>query len=488
MTSSISSSSGAISSPGIGSGLDVNSIISKLMSIESQPLTQLQTAQGQIEATISAYGTVKSTLSDFQTAVQALTSPSLWSATAATTSNSGAVGVSSDSTATPGNYAITVQSLATAQSTVSGTYASSSALVGSGTLHIDLGSWNSDQSAFTTQSGNAGLDISVSSTDTLATLASKINSANAGVRASIVTDATGSRLVMSSSTTGSSNGFRVTATDDDGNNTDGSGLSSLAFDPAGGTTTSSQTQPGANAVATINGLTVTSATNTLQNVVQGLTLNLSATTTNSSPVQVVVASDTASITSAINTFVSAYNSVNSLLSTDTAYNSGTSTAGPLQGDSTAVMLQNQLRSIVGGPSTASSLFSSLSQIGVQVQADGSLAVNSTTLSAAMTNLPQLQQAFMATGTGGSTGVGFAQSLLSLTSSAMGFNGLVTARVNGLNTSLQNNEADQASMNVTLSATQSRLEAEYNALDATMAGLTTQSTYVTQQIAQWNKTS
>ncbi|MBS0447533.1 MAG: flagellar filament capping protein FliD [Proteobacteria bacterium] len=484
--STISSTAGTLSSPGIGSGLDVNSIISKMMSVEAQPLYQLQAQQSSIQSTISAYGTVQSTLSSFQTAVQALTAPSLWSGTTATSADSTTIGAATDSTAVPGNYAITVSHLATNQSTVSGTYSSSSDLVGSGTLHIDTGSWNSDQSAFTATSGSSGFDISISSTDTLADVASKINGAGAGVTASVVTDSTGARLVLSSGQTGASNGFRVTATDDDGNNTDGSGLSSLAFDPAGGTTTSTQTQAGTDATATINGLPITSASNTLTNVVQGLTLNLSKETT--SPIQVSVAADTKSITTAINNFVTAYNSMSTLLTADLKYDSGTQTSGPLQGDSTAVSLQQQLRSIIGSPSTASSVFSTLSQIGIQVQTNGTLSVNSTTLSQAMTNLPELKKAFAATSTDGSSGIGFAQQLLSYTNNALGADGLLTTRVAGLNTSLQNNEDDQANMQTMLSATQARLTAQYNALDTQMASITTLSTYVSQQIAQWNKTS
>lgn len=479
------SSTGALSSPGVGSGLDVNAIISKLMSVESQPLYQLQSQQASIQSTISAFGSVQSTLSSFQTAVQALTNPSLWSGTTGTSSDSSIVGVASDSTAASGNYSITTQHLATAQSTVSGTYASSSATVGSGTLHIDLGSWNSDQSSFTAQSGSSGIDIAISSTDTLSTVASKINGAGAGVTASIVTDSTGSRLVLSSSQTGASNGFRVTATDDDGNNTDGGGLSALAFDPAGGTTTSSQTQGGSDAVATINGLTVTSASNTLTNVVQGLTLSLQK---ENSSAQITVAADTKSITTAINNFVSAYNNLSSLMSSDLKYDSGSQTAGPLQGDSTTITLQRQLRNIIGGSSTASSAFSTLSQIGIQVQTDGTLQVNSTTLSNAMANLPELKKAFTATSTDGSSGVGFAAQLSQYAQNALGTDGLVTTRVNGLNTSLKNNEDDQTNMNTLLSATQARLQAQYTALDTQMASITTLSNYVTQQIAQWNKSS
>ena len=333
------------------------------------------------------------------------------------------------------------------------------------------------------------MDIAVSATDTLASLTTKINSANAGVTASIVTDATGARLVLTSATTGSANGFRVTAADADGNNTDTSGLSALAFDPAGGATTSSITQSGANANATINGLPVSSATNTLSNVMQGLTVNLLKATT--SPVQVTVAQDTASITKTINTFVSAYNALTTLLNADTKYDSGTATSGPLQGDSTAVTLQRQLRTILGSASTASTAFTTLSQAGLQVQTDGTLQVNTPALTNALANSTQLKALFSATDLGGpnnSTGNGYATQFASLCHSALGYQGLLTTRVAGLNSSLSQNQTDQANLNVILAATQSRLQKQYSALDTQMSTISTLSSFVTQQIANWNKSS
>ena len=485
----VSNSTGTISSAGVGSGLNVNAIVSQLMAVEDVPLTNLQTAATSIQTTISAFGSVQSALATFQTAVQALTDPGTWSATTGTSSDSSSVTVSTSTNAAAGAYAIQVTNLASAQSTVSSTFASGGSTVGSGTLHIDLGTWSTNQTAFTAQSGSTGMDIAVSATDTLASLTTKINSANAGVTASIVTDATGARLVLTSATTGSANGFRVTAADADGNNTDASGLSALAFDPAGGATTSSITQSGANANATINGLPVSSATNTLSNVMQGLTVNLLKATT--SPVQVTVAQDTASITKTINTFVSAYNALTTLLNADTKYDSGTATSGPLQGDSTAVTLQRQLRTILGSASTASTAFTTLSQAGLQVQTDGTLQVNTPALTNALANSTQLKALFSATDLGGpnnSTGNGYATQFASLCHSALGYQGLLTTRVAGLNSSLSQNQTDQANLNVILAATQSRLQKQYSALDTQMSTISTLSSFVTQQIANWNKSS
>lgn len=483
MTTSISSS-GSVSSAGIGSGLDVNSIITGLMKVEQAPLTQLQNQASSIQTTISAFGSINSAMSTFRDAVAALALPSTWNATTGSSSDPTSVTVATTSSATTGNYAVSVQSLAASQSTVSGTFASSSALVGAGTLHIDLGSWNSGQTAFTAKTGSTGKDITVTDTDTLETLASKINSAGAGVNASIVNDASGSRLVFTASTTGTDNAFRITAADNDGNNTDASGLSALAFDPAGGTTTTTRTQAAANAAATINGLAVSSPTNSLANVFNGLTINLSKVTT--APVQISVVQDSAAIKKSVQSFVDSYNSLSSLLSTDLKYDSSTKTAGPLQGDSAAVALQRQLRGMVGAASTASSAFTSLSQVGLEFQSDGTLKLNDTKLTSAMANPAELKKLFTNVDAATPANNGIATQLRGMANTILGADGLLTTRISGLNTKLARNQKDQNSLSDRLAATQARLTAQYTALDTKMANIGTLSTYITQQIANWNK--
>ena len=481
------STTGSVSSLGIGSGLDVTSIISGLMKVEQAPLTDLQTKATAIQSTISAFGTVTSTMSTFRDAAAALALPSTWNATVGTSADSTSVGVTTASGAAAGNYAVNVTQLAASQSTVSGTFSASSALVGAGTLHFDVGSWSTGNAAFTAKSGSTGVDVTVDATDTLDTLASKINAANAGVTASVVNDNTGSRLVFSSQSTGVANGFRVTATDSDGGNTDASGLSALAYDPAGGTSTTTQTQGAADASATINGLTVTSSSNTLTGVVNGLTLNLNKVTT-SGAVQVSVAQDSAGVTKSVQSFIDSYNALSSLLSTDLAYDSATKVAGPLQADSTAVSLQRQLRSIIGSASGASSTFSTLSQVGIEVQTDGTLKLNSTTFNAALANPTELKKAFTNVDSATTGNNGFANQLRTFSDSVLGGTGLLTSRVAGLNKSLTSNQTDQNNLSDRLAATQARLQAQYTALDTKMAGISTLSTYITQQIANWNKST
>jgi len=483
MSTSISTT-GSVSSAGVGSGLDVESIVTKLMEVEKAPLTALQTKATGIQTKVSAFAALKSAISTFRDAARALTTPSTWAATTGTSGDASTVTASSTGTAAAGSYAITVQSLASGQSVASGTFAASTALVGEGTMHIDTGSWTAG--AFTAQSGSTGIDITVAATDTLANVRDKINSAKGGVTASIVTDTTGSRLVMSSTTTGAANAFRVTTADTDGNNTDASGLSALAYDPAGGTTATSLTQTAANAKATVNGLSVTSATNALSGAVEGMTLNL--VKVNATPVLVTVAPDTTSISAAITSFATAYSSLATLLTTDTKYDAATSTAGPLQADTTAVSIQSQLRSVLGASSTASSMFSTLSQAGLEIQSDGTLKVNSSKLTTSLGNLSQLKSLFANVDSTGATQDGFAQRMRSLADAMLSTDGLLTNRTTGLATSIADNTKRQTEVQARLARTESRLRAQYTALDTKMASLTTLSTYVTQQIASWNKST
>ena len=469
----MTTTTGTITSQGIGSGLDVTSIISKIMTVENAPLTQLQTKATSIQSTISAFGAVTSAVSSFQDATRALTSPSTWSSVTGTSADPTSVTVSTSDGASAASYAIKVLNLAAAQSTVSSTYATSSALVGAGTLHFDI----AGTGGFGSATSGAGVDVTATATDTLSTLSDKINAAGAGVTAAVVTDNTGSRLVLNSNTTGTAGAFKAT----------GSGaLGGLSFDPTSSSTGSTtSTQVATDAQASINGLTVTSGTNTLSNVLPGLTVNLLKATT--TPVQVSVAQDTASIKAAITTFVNSYNSLSSLLSTDLKYDSSTSTAGPLQADSAAVSLQRQLRNILGSQSSASSTFSTLSQAGLQIQTDGTLKINDSTLSNALANGTQLKAMFAATSgsTSGST-AGFAQQFQTLTSSVLSATGTLTSRVAGLNSSLTSNQKDQDAMTTRLADTKARLQAQYTALDTKMASINTLSTYITQQIANWNK--
>jgi len=470
--SSISSANGALSSPGIGSGLDVASIVSKLVDIESQPLNDLKSAAGQIQTTISSFGQLQSLVGSLQSAAQKLSNPSLWKQTTATSSNTGAVSITSTSgAAAAGNYTVNVTSLAQSQNLASSAFADSTAQPGAGTLSIQLGTWGAGNSSFTQASGSSTINVSITAGQTLADIRDKINAAHAGVTAAIVTDASGARLTIASSSTGLANQVRITATDTGGASLPpGTGLGALAYAPDTGAGGLTQTQAASDAKATINGLSIQSASNTLSNVLDGATLQLNGLTT--SPATVSVSSDTGSATAAINAFVS-------------AYNAATKVAGPLQGDSTATSLRTNMRTLLMGDGGGSSVFARLGDVGFSTAKDGTLSVDGSKLTAAMGNMSELGKLFSNVDTTNSAKNGFGKLFNDFTNGQIGFDGSITSRTSGLNASLQRNQDDQDAMSLRIQQYQDRLNKQYTALDTAMAQMSSLQNYVTQQINAFN---
>lgn len=476
ISSSGTSSVGTISSMGIGSGLDVNSIITQLMAAESVPLTQLQQQASSINTQISAVGQITSLSSTLSGKAQALESLDLWNGVAATSSDSSSVSAATQSGAAAGNYSVTVSQLAQGQTVTSSTQPSATSTLNAGTLTIQLGTWSG--STFTAKSGSSPTSITIDSANTsLSAIRDQINAANAGVQASIITDANGSRLAFTSTGTGKDSGFKINATEavDDGN--PATGLSALTYDPSGTASQMSLNQSAQNALVNVNGIGIESASNTLTGVSTGLDLTVSKQTT--SPVTITVSKDTASMTTAINGFVTAYNALNSYIHDQTKYDPTAKVGGPLQGDPTIIGFQYALRGIITTGSTASSMYQTLSSIGVSVQTDGSLAVDSTKLGAALQNTSEVQKLFASTGSGSAQGlaVSFQQTLDSATISG----GRLDSETQGLRTQLQNNSDQQTNMQTHLSDEQSRLQTQFQALDTTMAQATALQSYLSQQL-------
>jgi flagellar hook-associated protein 2 len=481
----------AITSLGIGSGLDLNTMLTQLVAVESRPLTQLRSDANALQTKVSSYGQISSLFSAVQTAASKLSGSTLWGQSTAVSGDTAVAQVVSASNAAPGSYSVTVQQLATNQSVVStSNFSSTDGLVGAGTLTLDIGSWDRPPMNFVPQVGRDSVDISVSATDTLATLRDKINTAGAGVTASIVTDSAGSRLALRSSSTGESNGFRLAAADADGNNTNAAGLSRFAFDPANGTTLTEQKVAAQNAKATVNGIDVNAASNDLSSVIEGVSLRLGKVSDTGTTL--TVSADTESVKTAVQDFSKAYNSLVSYLSSQTKYDPTSKVAGALQGDSAATGLINQLRSLLGSSSGASSVYARLSDIGLTAQRDGTLTVNSTKLSSAVGNLAELKKAFANNGNGDSAQDGFARRYADLATLVLGSDGTLTSRTEGIQSRITKNGDAQTRMQDRIDRFQARLTAQYTAMDANQSKLTALSTYVTQQMnaltAMANKTN
>lgn len=470
-----------ITSLGVGSGIDINTMVTQLVAVERQPILQLQSAATRLNTQISSLGKMQSLLSAVQDAANALTSNTLWTATTASSADESVVLPVGGSTATPGNYAVTVQSLAAPQTLVSSTvFGAATDLVGGGTLTLEIGSWDAGLTAFTPKSGGTPVAITVTAADTLQTLRDKINGQGAGVTATIVTDASGSRLSLRSSTSGVENGFRLTATDDDGNHTDGAGLSRLAFDPPGGATSMLHAQAGSNAAATINGVPVTTTTNDLANVVEGMTLRLRKNT--ATPVDVSVASDTEAVRKAVQTFADAYNALARYIGEQTKYDATTKVGGPLQGDSTVTSLLGRLRGVLNNPSGASASFARMSDIGLQLQRDGTLSVNSARLESALANPTELRKALANSDPLVASNNGFARQYAALATQALATDGLLTTRTEGLRKLVTKNSEQQERMEERVGRYRERLVAQFTAMDTNLARLNALQSYVTQQLA------
>jgi flagellar hook-associated protein 2 len=480
MTTTITPATGTITSAGIGSGLDVNSIISSLMAVDSQPLTALQAKATTLQTDLSAFGQVQSLVSSVQDAAKTLFDPASFGLTSTSSTDPTSVSAATTSGAVPGVYSVSVSALSAGQSVVSptGQYTDGTSVVGTGSLTIQLGSWNAGSTAFTPGTAAAVTIPIGASADTLAGVAAAINAANAGVSASVVTDASGARLALQSSASGTANGFKVSVADDDGNNTDASGLSRLAYDPQNGAGQLTLAQAAANTQATINGIPVTSSSNTLSGVIGGVSFTLGKTTTQ--PVAINVTANTAAIQSDMTAFVSAYNALNTFLATETQYDPTTNTAATLQGDSTVTGIQNQMHSLISQVSGASSTFSTLSSLGVQLQTDGSLQLNSTVFTSALNNLPEVTKALSNVDPTNASNNGFGKIFSDWTDSLLNTGGTLPGKTASIQSSIASNQKDQDTMNTQLAATQANLEKQYTALDATMSQANALAAYVQQQ--------
>lgn len=372
------------------SSIDVNSIVSQLMTVERQPIAKLNSKEASYQAKLSAYGSVKGAVAGFQSALQGLNSPSKFNTLKATSSDSSVLSASATSIAVAGTYTLDVTSLAQAQKLVATGQTSSTASIGAGTattVTFDFGTISGGtltngvySGASFASNGNGTKSITIdSSNNSLQGIRDAINAAKIGITATIVNDgsATPYRLVLASDNNGASNSIKITSSGD----TDIGTL--LAHNPGGLPADQhlNQTVTAQNAVFKVNGISISKTSNTVSDVIQGVTFTLSK---EASTANLTVARDTAGINSSISSFVKAYNDLAATLKNVSAYDAATKQAATLQGDSTVRTLQTQLRSMLSTPVVGTSgALTNLADIGITSQKDGSLAINQTKLDSAL---------------------------------------------------------------------------------------------------------
>lgn len=467
-----------ISSPGIGSGLNVQSIVSQLVTLEKKPLEALKLKATNTETRISAMGQIQSQMAALGDALKTLKLSSSFEPMKVGSSNSGALSGSAVFTATPASFSVEVSQLARAQTASSASFPAGATL-GQGSIKIETGNWSTDSFE---GNGKTAIEVEVSATDTLSDIASKINDSGGDVTAAILNDGTGEKLLLRNKQTGAVNGFRVQVTDtEDGGDNDEYGLSRLAYDPPSGANGLTLAQSALDTEATLNGVAMTSANNQFAGAINGVTIDVKQLT--NGPVTLDIGRDTTEISKAITAFVEAYNAVNATLQDATKYDAATKVAGPFQGDSSIVSIQNRLKQLIGSSGPFGNPFGRLSDIGLEMQKDGSLKTNSAKLETALKDVPNLKEFF--TSTSNAT-LGIAVQLQSFTEGLLGESGGVSQKTKDLQSRLDRNAKDQTTMNERISRSEQRLLAQYSRLDGTVARLNALNSYVSQQVTSWNQ--
>jgi flagellar hook-associated protein 2 len=377
-----------------GANLDVNGIVSQLMSIEQRPIVELNKKEADYQAKISAYGNISSALSGFQTAVQDLNHLDKFQTLKATASDATVFTASATSKAVAGSHSVNVSSLAQAQKLVADGQVDDTSSIGTGAttkLTFDFGSINGGtldedtgtyKEASFTSNGQGIKTVTIdANNNSLQGIRDAINSAKIGVTATVINDGskTPYSLTLSSSNSGANNSMKISVAGD-------AALSALLSQDPAGEQKLSQTVAAQNAVFAIDGVTVKKTSNSISDVIPGVTLELQKTST--APVTLNVTRDSGTVTTLVQGFVKAFNDLNKTLQDLTAYNSTTKQGAVLQGDSTVRLLQSQIRSILNTPVTdTGGAYSTLSQIGISLQKDGTMAVDTSKLNAAIDKNP-----------------------------------------------------------------------------------------------------
>ena len=457
--------------------IDVPTLVSQLMAVERKPIDTLNAKITSYQSKISSFGTLSSLVSGFQTAAKSLSTG--LQKLSATPSDPGVLSANAGSTAVPGSYAVNVSQLAQQQNLIAAGQASSTAAIGNGTattVTFDLGTISGGtltngvySGAGFTSNGSGTASITIDGTNnTLAGIRDAINSAATGVTATIVNDGSGTpyRLALSSSNSGVSNSLKITTSGGDG-----SIGNLLGYDPAG-TQNLTQTLAAQNANFTVNGIAITSASNTVSEAIQGVTLTLKNTTT--TPASLSIVRDTTAISTAASGFVDAYNALASQIKSRSAYGSGTTTGGSLAGDGTLRSMQDQLRDIFNAPATGGTL-TSLAQVGIAFQKDGSLLLDSSKLNSALSaNFSDVTNLF-------SSSTGYATRLEAWGKSTLAAGGLIDTRTQSLNKYVkdQNDAVDKLENRMT--ALQKRYTLEYTNLNMVLSNMNNTSAFLTRQL-------
>ena len=466
---------------GTGSGLDIDGLVASLVAAERVPAeSRLNAREASITSLSTSFTSAKSAVSDFESAANKLALATTFSQFTTSSSDTTKATISATSAASLGSYQLGVTNLASAQTLASGTFTATSDTLGTGTLTIALGTPSYTGSTYSSFSQTSSVDITIdSSNNTLAGVRDAINNAGAGVNASILKNGDDYQLLLVSEETGLSKSMSLTVSDSEGGDADDSGLSRLAFNSSGSQLT--QYAAGANANFSINGLAVSSASNTVTDVIDGVTLNLLSAT--SSAITIDVKTDTDTIVADVQAFVDKYNAYASLFKDLTKYDATTGTAGALQGDSTARSVMSQIRSELGQSVTGlSGSYTSLADVGISIDKSGVMTFTQSTFKTAFAAAPtEVTGVFASTTVSGTAVEGVAEKLETLMEGFLvSTTGIFDSRISSLSTQLTAISDDRTDLARRMQSLEDRYFAQLNAMDSLLAEIETTGNFLTQQ--------
>jgi len=425
----------AISSQtGLGAGIDVSSYVQAALAQQSAPLTIAQQQQAQLTTQTTALNTLGSQLQDLQTALEALSDPAgQFNSLSVTTSDPTLLVASATAGTAAGNHTITITNLATTSSEYSKELSSSSTTTNTGSFQIQVGT-------------GKPVPINVTSANnTLAGIASAINAAGAGVTANVVNDAGGARLSIVSNTGGAPGDLTIS------NDTVGLGFTKAVT--------------GVNAQLNVDGVPISSTSNTVTGAINGVTLNLVGANP-ATPVSLSIAPDTTQAEAAINSFVSAYNTVVTGLNAQFTVDPTTGQQGPLGTDSSATLVQSEVLAAAAYAPGGSSTITNLTSLGLNFNNDGTITVDQGALASALQSNYSAVQNFLQ-GSSTAFATNFLTNLQNLTDPSQG---VIALDLNGISNTQQSLTQQISDFQAQLAVTQQTLTAYYSQIDTTLQEL------------------
>lgn len=439
----------AISALGVGSGLDLNGLLDQLKAGENQKLVPLTNRKKSYEASISAFGTLKSALESFKSAAAALGKSETFQAVKSTVTGE-AVSATTSSSTPPGDYAIHVVQRARTSSVATAGVADDETRLGAGDIRFTLANGDS-----------VSVDIPAGASR-ITDIRDAINERNDGVRASLVNDGTGTpyRLVFSASESGTE--AAVADVEFSGDLAD-----SLHLDEA-------TRQDAQDAELTINGIAVRSAGNRIEGAIQGVTLDLGKP----GDADLHVTRDNAAVKDAVKTFVDKYNKLVDTVGDLSSYDQESGSAGVLLGNGTLRQVQSGLRSAMGAGVGGDGAFHALREIGLELGLDGKIKVDDKAFDEIVNHRADDLQQFFA----GTTAVpGFAGQLDDLLDGMTEDKGLIGSATDGLKTSIKQIDEQYTRTQARIDDTMARYRRQFSQLDSMIAQMNSTSSYLTQQL-------